>query len=241
MLKEQLIKKSPIRVFEDALDGGLAAGHLGVMTARKGVGKTASLVHIATDKLLRGQNVLHISFADDPKHIVTWYEQVFRELAKAYKLENAMDIHDEIIRHRLILHFKQKDVPFQNIKSHIEQLQAGFSGEPHLIVVDGFPFEESTTEKLAEWQEFAHEKHIAIWFSATLHRENLDLDEHHVPSPINKYYSLFQIIIMLNPVKSYVEFNLLKSQKNGQPQKLQLKLDPQTLLISNHRVSLNTA
>lgn len=236
MLKEQLIKKSPIRVFENTLDGGLAAGQLGVLTARKGVGKTASLVHIATDKLLRGQNVLHISFADDPKHIITWYEQVFREVAKAYKLENAMDVHDEIIRHRLILHFKQKDIPFNEIKSHIEQLQVSMSGEPHLIVVDGFPFEESVRDRLAQWQEFAQVKQIAIWFSATLHRENLDLDKHGVPSPVNTYYDLFKVIIMLNPVKNFVEFNLLKSQKNGDAKKLQLKLDPQTLLISNYRI-----
>ena len=57
MLKSQLIKKSPIRVLDKTIHGGLGAGNLGAFTARKGVGKTASLVHVATDKMLRGEKV----------------------------------------------------------------------------------------------------------------------------------------------------------------------------------------
>ncbi len=236
MLKEQLIKRSPIRVFEETLDGGLGVGHLGVLTARKGVGKTASLVHIATDKLLRGQNVLHISFSDDPKHIVTWYEQVFREVAKAYKLDNEMDVHDEIIRRRLILHFKQNNVPFDDIEKNIEQVKAGFIGDPQVIIVDGFPFETATIEQLKAWKTFAQAQNVSVWFSATLHRERLDLDDHGVPAPVNKFSNLLEVIIMLSPKQDYIEFNLLKSHGNGNGKKIQLKLDPKTLLISNHRV-----
>ena len=236
MIKEQLIKRSPMRVFEETLDGGLGVGQLGVLTARKGVGKTASLVHIATDTLLRGQNVLHISFADDPKHIVTWYEQVFREVAKAYKLENELDVHDDIIRHRLILHFKQPDISFEEIKANIEQVKAGFDGDPQLIVVDGIPFEKSSPNLLEKWREFAQESKVAIWFSATLHREKLDIDEHGIPAPVNKFYDLLEIIIMLNPQKDYIDFNLLKSHQNGSDKKIRIKLDPKTLLISNHRI-----
>jgi hypothetical protein len=236
MIKSQLIKRSPIRVFEETLDGGLGIGHLGVLTARKGVGKTASLVHIATDKLLRGQNVLHISFADDPKHIVTWYEQVFREVAKANKLENEMDVHDEIIRRRLILHFKQANVPFEEIETNYEQVKAGFSGDPQVIIVDGFPFEDASHEQLAAWQSFAEAKNVAIWFSATLHRDQLDLDDQGVPAPVNKFTDLLKVIIMLNPKQDYIEYNLVKSHQNGNGKKIQLKLDPKTLLISNHRV-----
>ncbi|MBN1560950.1 AAA family ATPase [candidate division KSB1 bacterium] len=236
MLKEQLLKRSPIRVLEETLDGGLGSGQLGVLTARKGVGKTASLVHIATDKLLLGQNVLHISFADDPRHIITWYEQVFREVAKAYRLENELDVHEEIIRHRLILHFKRPDLTFDQIKANIQQVKAGFSGEPQVIIVDGFPFENATTELLAQWRNLAQENKLAVWFSATLHREKLDLDEHGVPAPVNKFYDLLDIIIMLKPQKDYIDFCLLKSHDDSSGRKIHIKLDPKTLLISNHRV-----
>ncbi len=69
MLKTELIQRSPIRVLEKSIHGGLKKGELGVFTARKGVGKTACLAHVALDDLLRGNNVLHISFADNPRHI----------------------------------------------------------------------------------------------------------------------------------------------------------------------------
>jgi archaellum biogenesis ATPase FlaH len=236
MIKEKLIKRSPVRVFEKTLDGGLGIGNLGVIAGRKGVGKTAGLVHIATDKLMRGQNVLHISFADDPKHLVNWYEQVFREIASAYKLDDAMIIHDEIIRHRLILHFKQQSVKIEDIKKNIEQLEKGLDKNPNILIVDGFPFEKAEEDELAKWKALAEEKQLAIWFSATLHRDNLEMDENGIPAPVNKFASLFEVIIMLRPVRDYIEFDLLKSHENSKEKRLALKLDPITMLISNHRV-----
>ena len=236
MIKEKLIQRSPVRVFENTLDGGLGAGNLGVIAGRKGVGKTAGLVHIATDKLMRDQNVLHISFADDPKHIVNWYEQVFREVASAYKLENSMEVHDDVIRHRLILHFKQPSVKIQEIKQNIEQLESGLGQKANTLIVDGFQFENAKEEELAAWKSLAEEKHLAIWFSATLHRENLELDNKGIPAPVNKFSSLFEVIIMLKPVSDYIEFDLLKSHKDSKKNRLALKLDPKTMLISNHRV-----
>ncbi len=235
MIKEQLIKRSPVRVFENTLDGGLGAGNLGVIAGRKGVGKTAGLVHIATDQLLQEQNVLHISFADDPKHIITWYEQVFREVASAYKLEDAMAIHDDIIRHRLILHFKQSSVKVPDIQRHIEQLEKGLEHKPNILIVDGFQFESASVEDLKQWKEMAEAKNVAIWFSATLHREKLELDANGIPAPVNKFSELFKVVIMLKPMRGYIEFDLLKSPSSLK-KKLAIKLDPKTMLISNHRV-----
>ena len=53
----EIISKSPIRVFEESINGGLGRGNLGVLTSRQGVGKTACLVHLAIDKILRGENI----------------------------------------------------------------------------------------------------------------------------------------------------------------------------------------
>ena len=236
MIKEKLLQRSPVRVLDNALDGGLGAGNLGVIAGRKGVGKTAGLVHIATDKLMREQNVLHISFAGNPKHIMTWYEQVFREVASAYKLENAMQVHDELIRHRLILHFKQQSVHFDEVKNNIRQLENGIDQRPNILIVDGFPFETATNENLNEWKVLAEEKKLAIWFSATLHREKLKLDSNGIPAPVNKFSDLFEVIIMLNPLRNYIELDLLKSHTGTAENRLCLKLDPKTMLLSNHRI-----
>ena len=61
---KQLNSVSPLRVFEDSINGGLGKGNLGVIVSKKGVGKTACLVHIATDKLFKGEYVPKFEFIE---------------------------------------------------------------------------------------------------------------------------------------------------------------------------------
>ena len=67
---KQLNSVSPLRVFEDSINGGLGKGNLGVIVSKKGVGKTACLVHIATDKLFKGEHVIHVSFSGNVEHVI---------------------------------------------------------------------------------------------------------------------------------------------------------------------------
>ncbi len=147
-----------------------------------------------------------------------------------------MEVHDDIIRHRLILHFKQRPVEFSDIKNNIRQLQDGVERTPHIIIVDGFPFEKADIEELKQWKALAEEKKAGIWFSATLHRDKLDFDKDGIPAPVNKFSDIFKVIIMLKPMQDYIEFELLKSHSQSGENRLCLKLDPRTMLISNHRV-----
>ena len=52
---------------------------------------------------------------------------------------------------------------------------------------------------------------------------------------MNQFADLFSVIIMLNPISDYVDFQLLKDHDSEDMEKLRLKLDPKTLMISNHR------
>jgi KaiC/GvpD/RAD55 family RecA-like ATPase len=136
MLKEELIQRSPVRLLEKTIHGGLGHGNLGVVTARKGVGKTACLAHLALDQMMRGLNVLHISFSDDPQHVENWYRQLFDDLAGQYKLKNSFDVFDEIKHHRLIIHFKN-EVTFDHIRQMINEIEGGSHFQPDTIIVDG--------------------------------------------------------------------------------------------------------
>ena len=235
MLKQDYLRHSPIRVLEKSISGGLGNGHLGVFTARKGVGKTASLVHMATDKLLQGKRVFHVSFADDPAHIDNWYRQVFRELSNTYKFESPAEIYEELKSKRFILHYRQTDVQFSKIRGDILQICQSMDFCPQTIIVDGFQFDRATIDELAQWKKLAEEREIEIWFSATLHRENLNLDERGVPAPVNRFYDAFSVVIWLQPEGEQVDFRLLKNHETLKTQDLLLKLDPKTLLISNRR------
>jgi KaiC/GvpD/RAD55 family RecA-like ATPase len=64
----------PLRVFDESIGGGLGRGNLGVLVSRRGVGKTACLVHLATDKLLRGEHVIHVSFNGNVEHVINWVQ-----------------------------------------------------------------------------------------------------------------------------------------------------------------------
>lgn len=236
MIKSELIKRSPIRVFEKTIHGGLGKGNLGVFTARKGVGKTACLAHLALDKMMRDLNVLHISFNDDPHHVESWYRQVFEEVSKAYKLEQAQDVFEEIKHHRLIVHFKQIDISFKEIKESIQQVEGGIDFNPEIIIVDGLDFEILSNETIRQWKTFAEEQDAALWFTAVLHRDDLQLDDKGIPAPVNRFTDIFSVIIMMHPEHDFINMKLLKDHENKNLEKLRLKLDPETLLISNHRV-----
>jgi KaiC/GvpD/RAD55 family RecA-like ATPase len=236
MLKKELTQKSPIRILENSIHGGLGEGNLGVFTSRKGVGKTACLIHVATDKMLRGQYVLHISFDDDPHYIENWYNQVFHEMSKTYKLSNAFDIKDEIVRNRLILNFKKDHLEFEEIEKRIDKFLEDIGFAPQCLIVDRFPFDTATPEQLKPWKEYAAKHQYEIWFSATLHREALQLDAHNIPAPVNTFTDLFSVIIMLDPMEDHIDLKLLKDHDTEDMEKLRLKLDPSTLLIANHRV-----
>ena len=235
MLKQELIKRSPIRILEKSIHGGLGKGNLGVFAARKGVGKTACLAHVAIDKLFNDQKVLHISFADNPHHIENWYRQVFHEVSGVYNLDDPFEIYDEIKRHRLIIHFKQPDVSFGQIQKTIDQITSGSEFHPSTWIVDGYSFYDAKEDQFTKWKELALERGTEIWFSATLHKENMAMDERGIPYPVSQFFNWFAVIIMLNPVQDYIDLKLLKDHGSGDLDKLRLKLDSKTLLISNHR------
>ena len=58
MIKEERNRRSPLRILEKSIHGGLGKGNIGVIAAKKGVGKTACLVHIATDQLFLNKHVI---------------------------------------------------------------------------------------------------------------------------------------------------------------------------------------
>ncbi|MBN1895652.1 AAA family ATPase [bacterium] len=236
MLKKELIERSPIRVLEKSIHGGLGRGNLGAFTAWKGVGKTACLAHVALDKMLKGQNVLHLSFADNPQHIETWYRQVFEEVAASYRLDDAHAIFEEIQPHRLIIHFKQKDADFGHIRKSVQQINEGSGFNPETVIVDGLDLGKMEREALLLWKQFAEEQEAEIWFSATMQRDEKALEGPGIPPPLDCLAELFSVIILLVPKPGYIDMKLLKDRDSGDLEKLRLKLDPKTLLISNHRV-----
>ncbi|MHB8055656.1 MAG: hypothetical protein ACYDH3_10470, partial [Candidatus Aminicenantales bacterium] len=155
MVKKHLIKRSPLRVLEEATHGGPGAGALAVLASPKGVGKTACLVHIATDKLFQGKSVIHVSYASRVDYIITWYEDIFKEIAKNHRLRDAVAVHDEIIKNRVIMNFKQDGMRTEQVLRSLEAMITGGKFNAETIIVDGYDFGLAQPADLEKFRGFA--------------------------------------------------------------------------------------
>ena len=122
MIMEDLISRSPLRILENSIHGGLGKGNIGTLASLKGVGKTACLVHIATDKLFQRKPVIHVSYASRVDHIISWYEDVFRQLAGGADPGAAAEIHDELVKIRVIMNFSQAGMRTEQVLKSLEAL-----------------------------------------------------------------------------------------------------------------------
>ena len=232
MVKEELIKRSPLRILEKSIHGGVGTGHIGVLASRKGVGKTACLVHIATDKLFQGKHVIHVSFSSRVDHIISWYEDIFSEIAKKRELVDAVGVHDSIIQNRVIMNFNQDGVKTSKILKSLEAMIKDGHFEADAIVVDGYDFSKATLQDLEDLKTFAAELGLEIWFSATLKRENKEKAENGVPVELQELISALEVIITLEHDGDHVKLTLVKDHDEQEVRDMHLMLEPKTLLIA---------
>ncbi len=232
MVKEELVKRSPLRILERSTHGGLNPGSIGVIASRKGVGKTACLVHIATDSLFQGQHVIHVSFAGKTDHIISWYEDIFKEIATRQNLQNAMEVHDEVIERRVIMNFNEKGSSLEQVFRSLRAMvtDGGFSAD--MIVIDGLDLTSLNTESMDVLHNFARELGVTVWISATLRREDPEPDERGVPHRLKHISDDLSLLITLTPEQNHVTLRLVKDHETYPGgQDLHLRLDPATMLI----------
>jgi KaiC/GvpD/RAD55 family RecA-like ATPase len=231
MVKAEIIKRSPLRILEKTTHGGLGPGNVGVIAARKGVGKTAFLVHLATDRLLQGQHVIHVSFAGKTDHIIDWYEDIFREIALRYDLEGEMRLHDEAVRNRVVMNFNQEGVRIDQVAASIRAMieQGHFNAD--LIVVDGFDFARGDSAALRTFRDFAAEMGVELWFSASVPESGMPRQHGQRPLILEPFLSDIAIVVVLRPEGGVLRLELVKDHEFPVPEDLHLRLDPKILLI----------
>lgn len=232
MVKAELIKRSPLRLLEKSMHGELKPGAIGVLASRKGVGKTACLVHISTDKLFQNKHVIHVSFAGRTDHIISWYEDIFREIAAKRQLDDAMDVHDELIKNRVIMNFSQEGATADQVITSLRAMISDGHFDANLIVVDGYDFEKGDPETLQKVKDFAAEVGVAVWFSASIHREQPEMDEHGLPKALSPFGEYVDVLITLEPTEKHVKLKLVKDYDKYPAEDLHVHLDSKSLLIA---------
>ncbi len=232
MIMEDLISRSPLRILENSIHGGLGKGNIGALASRKGVGKTACLVHIATDKLFQRKPVIHVSYASRVDHIISWYEDIFRQLAAGADPESAADLHDELVKIRVIMNFSQAGTRTEQVLRSLEALIQDGKFPAETVIVDGYNFSAESADDLARFKRFAGKMGVEVWFSASLKGAEPLFDERGLPRELDCCLDQIDVLITLHNLKDRVQMKLVKDNGYEAPGEIGLSLDPKTLLIA---------
>ncbi|HPX28594.1 MAG TPA: hypothetical protein PK909_02920 [Sphaerochaeta sp.] len=230
----ELNELSPLRVFDESLGGGLGRGNLGVLVSRHGVGKTACLVHLATDRLLHGEYVIHVSFSGNVEHVINWYKEVFREVAEGRSLDDAATVYNNILSNRVVMNFSQENVTIDKVLSSLETLIKHGSFKADAILFDGYKLTVATEEDVRKIKEFAQKMNLEVWFSVSPVRSDAVYDKYGVPDSMGKYVDLIDVLIGLvyNEELDKVVMTAVKAPGEIMEKPMGVSLDPKTMLIS---------
>jgi hypothetical protein len=230
MVKEELIQRSPVRIFEQSIHGGLKAGEIGIIASQSGIGKTSVLVQLALDKLLQAKKVIHVSFTQHSHYVFAWYEDIFDEFISKKNLENAVEVKNEVVKNRVLMNFNQDGQTSDQILKSLRALitEGGFTAEA--VIIDGFDFAKMDHERLAAVKAFAGELGLSVWYSCTVKGGGQQYDKQNIPLLIKDFIDLIDVVIVLEPKSDHIELTVSKD-RDADTKALAMRLDPKTLLI----------
>jgi hypothetical protein len=232
MILSELIQRSPIRIFEQSIHGGLKAGEIGIIASENGLGKTSVLVQLALDKLLQGKKVIHVSFTQHTHYVLAWYEDIFDEFINRKNLENAADIKNDLVKYRVLMNFNQDGMTRDQILKSLKALiiDGGFQAET--VIVDGFDFARSSGESnLAAVKTLATEIGLSVWYSCNILDQGHQYDKNNFPLVLKDCAKLIDIAIILEQKHDHISLSVSKDRDSGDTKALAMRLDPKTLLI----------
>ena len=218
--------RSPMRLLEKGLHGGLGAGNLGLVIAGPGVGKTAFLVGVGLDTLLRGEHVLHVSLDHTVSHVRTYYDTLFEDLASSAHLEDEAVTHAEIDRRRSIRAYPRASFSAAKLREAVK-IESEAGARPSLLIVEGFDFAAAAPGELADFKALARELGAEMWHSAGSDQERIES----LPPALAPAEAAISVIVALEPDAGHVALRALKDHDNPDLSALRVHLDPRTLLL----------
>ena len=231
MVLSELIQRSPIRIFERSIHGGLKAGEIGIIASPNGIGKTSVLVQLALDKLLQGKKVIHVSFVQHTHHVLSWYEDIFDEFIHKKNLENEAEVKNNVVKNRVLMNFNQdvmsKDQIITSLRAMI--VDGGFAAEA--VIIDGFDFSRTDHARMNAVKTFAQELGISVWYSCTIKDGSQQYDKQNIPVLIKDFEDLIDAVIVLDPKPDHIELSVSKDRDAHDMKAMAMRLDPKTLLI----------
>ena len=232
MPEKSLIERSPVRILERAIGGGLGAGNFGVVLSRTGVGKSGFLIGLAIDHLLQDRKVLYISTRESVEHVTAFFDQVFSAMAVALDMQEVPQRQLKMERNRHILVYNRDLFSLAKLEQSVAFLEDAAGFAPETVIMDDSPrFESTELWEIEGIKRLASQWRAEIWASAVLHREGQQLDARGVPVEVARYDEHLGVIISLCPDSDDIRVKIIKEHDSDQPPQVQLGLDPRTLLL----------
>lgn len=223
MVKQDLIDHSPVRFFDKAANGGLKAGKLGLVTAKKGLGKTSVLVQFGIDALLSDKHLVHVSYDQHSSNVISWYDSILAEIGKKKNLGDMAELNEAIVRGRTILNFNQETFSLPKVVNTLKALKEGGINVSALII-DGADVAKLSAGDVKTVADFVSAEKMTAWFSAT--NESAKLSDT-LSADLQPF---FDTVAHLEPVQGGVALNVLKTG-GKEVSGASIKLDSKTLLM----------
>ncbi len=167
MHRKEVNLRSPLRILDRWIRGGLGKGRLGVIAAPPGVGKSACLAHIGLDALLRERAVLHVSLGQSVEHVAARYDALFDDLARRVDLRDRGGVQESMAHRRLIWAVREGGFGGPALDEALAAFQRHLGLWPAEVLVDGFDWESPTAaETVAELKASAARSGAELWMTA---------------------------------------------------------------------------
>lgn len=225
---EPLVQQNPLRV----LNMSKEQNQMGLVMARAGLGKTALLVQIALDAILRGKRVIHVSIGESIEKTKTWYDDILQLILQEHSVNRPHELIDMVAQHRMIMTFKVAAFTRSRLEERLNDLVLQDIFRPNCLIVDGFDFVKTSREDLEDIKNLLESMNMQAWFSAICHREDPRVSPTGVPAPCHEIDDLFDMIVLLKPQpNATIQLDIIRNFGEQVEGGKSLSLDPTTMMV----------
>lgn len=228
MGKDDVIAGNPLRVL--GLDNKAEEGRqsLGLVMARAGLGKTAILVQIALDSMLRGNRVLHVAIGESIEKTRDRYDDILANMVENLSVETETDLS----RRRMIMTFKEHVFTRAMLEERLKDLIQQDVFKPDCLIIDGYDFDGNGRKAMEDLKLLMADLGVSvIWFSAVSHRDDPRVSTDGVPAPCHTIDDLFDVVLLIKPQDNMMKLDILRCAYCEVEPGTTLLLDPSSMMI----------
>ncbi len=232
MTRDELILNNPLRAL--GLGGKADDDNqgMGLVMARAGLGKTAILVQIALDFMMRGDKVLHVSIGETVDKARSWYDDIFSLITQGINEDERHDVELDTMKNRMIMTFKESSFDQATLNERLDDLVKQDVYRPDCLILDGYDFTANDKDALQEFVELMKKQGLKmVWFSAVSHRGDDRVSANGVPAPCHEIDGMFSTVLFINPEDEAIKLDIIKCTACEIDASSKLAFDPSTMLI----------